>query len=167
MHGNLRFLCLSHLLYGMCVKIFVMNKYISRATQQAKILLTDNIQSGGSCSVNYYSYTICLSIYIVLYSKLLITWAERQVKDSRRSGISQSCSFWTKLGRQSLLVFGLSGLFDEVRAELVRDILKSLSVLWFILWFIRGRKNYYFGLPGVWTDLPAARQIRGDSKLRD
>ena len=27
-----------------------------RATQRARILLTDNIQSGGSCSVNYYWY---------------------------------------------------------------------------------------------------------------
>ena len=30
------------------MKIFIMNRYISR------ILLTDNIQSGGGCSVNYY-----------------------------------------------------------------------------------------------------------------
>ena len=31
-----------------------------------------------------------------------ITWAERQVKDSRRSGMSQSCFFGTTLGTQSL-----------------------------------------------------------------
>ena len=42
MHGTLRFLYLSHLLYGICVKIF------QRATQRARMLLTDNIQNGGS-----------------------------------------------------------------------------------------------------------------------
>ena len=54
-HGTFHFLYLSHLLYGICVKIFVMNRYISKSYTTARILLTDNIQSGGSCSrVNYY-----------------------------------------------------------------------------------------------------------------
>ena len=30
-HGTLRFLYLSHLLYGICVKIFIMNRYISKS----------------------------------------------------------------------------------------------------------------------------------------
>ena len=34
-----------YLVYGICVQ---------RATQPARILLTDNKQNGGSCSVNYY-----------------------------------------------------------------------------------------------------------------
>ena len=33
-----------------------MNRYNSRAIQRPGIQLTDNIQSGGSCSVNYYMY---------------------------------------------------------------------------------------------------------------
>ena len=41
-----------------------------------------------------------------------------------------------------------------MRAELVRDISRSLRFLWFIIYLFRGRKNYYFGFPGVWTDLP-------------
>ena len=50
---------LSHLLYGIiCVKIFIMNQnrkgIFSRATQGAGILLTDNMQNGGSSNVNYY-----------------------------------------------------------------------------------------------------------------
>ena len=32
----------------------------------------------------------------------LITSAEREVKDSRRSGMYQSCNFLTRLGKQSL-----------------------------------------------------------------
>ena len=52
--------------------------------------------------------------------ELFITWAKRQVQDLRRSRMSQSCFFTgTRLGTQSPCVFGLSWLFDEVRAELV------------------------------------------------
>ena len=60
---------------------------------------------------------------------LLITSAEREVKDSRRSGMYQSCNFLTRLGKQSLYVFGSIRLFDEVRAELVRDVSRSLRCL--------------------------------------
>ena len=54
------FLYLSNLLYGVCVNIFIMNGYISKtATKRSRILSKDNIQSGGSCSVNYYKYSTC------------------------------------------------------------------------------------------------------------
>ena len=35
-HGTLRFLYLSHLLYGICVKIFIMNRYISKSYTTSK-----------------------------------------------------------------------------------------------------------------------------------
>ena len=35
-HGTLRFLFLSHLLYGICVKIFIMNRYISKSYTTTK-----------------------------------------------------------------------------------------------------------------------------------
>ena len=57
------------------------------------------------------------------------TSAEREVKDLRRSGMYQSYNFLTRLGKQSLYVFGSIRLFDEVRAELVRDISRSLRFL--------------------------------------
>ena len=72
------------------------------------------------------------SIYVDLYLsgwQRPITSAEREVKDSRRSGMYQSCNFLTRLGKQSLLVFGSIRLFDEVRAQLVRDISRSLRFL--------------------------------------
>ena len=50
MHGTLRFLYLSHLLYGICVKIFIVNRYISKSYTTSKIILTDNIQNAGSQS---------------------------------------------------------------------------------------------------------------------
>ena len=37
-----------------------------------------------------------------ILSLILITSAEREVKDSRRSGMYQSCNFLTRLGKQSL-----------------------------------------------------------------
>ena len=54
----MRFLLLSHLLYGMCAKIFIMNRCIlkSYTTTRNTLLLTNIIQSGGNCSVNYYSF---------------------------------------------------------------------------------------------------------------
>ena len=52
--------------------------------------------------------------------ELFITWAKRQVKDSRRSGTSQSCFFTeTGLGTLKSVRFRLSRPFDEVIAELV------------------------------------------------
>ena len=36
MHGTLHFLYLSHLLYGMCVQIFIMNHYISKSYTTTK-----------------------------------------------------------------------------------------------------------------------------------
>ena len=54
-----------------------------------------------------------------LVVKKIITHVEREVKDSRSS----------RLGTQSPWVFGLNRLFDEVRAELLRDISRSLRVL--------------------------------------
>ena len=53
-HGTLRLLYLSHLLYGICVQIFIIIDIFQRATQRPRILLTDNIESWGSCGVNYY-----------------------------------------------------------------------------------------------------------------
>ena len=54
-HGTLRVLCWSHLLYGICVKIFIMNQYISKSyTRSKNTILTDNIQSASHCKVNYY-----------------------------------------------------------------------------------------------------------------
>ena len=59
----------------------------------------------------------------------VITSAEREVKDWRRSGMYQNCIFFDKIGQAKSAVFGSIRLFDEVRAELVRDILRSLRFL--------------------------------------
>ena len=61
--------------------------------------------------------------------------------------------FWDKIGhaksvRQNPWVFGLNRLFDEVRAELVRDISRSLRVLWFILVFFLEERIIILSCPG-------------------
>ena len=61
--------------------------------------------------------------------------------------------FWDKIGhaksfRQNPWVFGLNRLFDEVRAELVRDISRSLRVLWFILVFFLEERIIILTCPG-------------------
>ena len=48
-----------------------------------------------------------------------ITSVECKVKHSQRSGMSQSFFLGTRLGMQSLQVFGFIRLFDKVSAELV------------------------------------------------
>ena len=50
-HEILCFLFLSHLLYGICVKILTVIGIFQRATQRPRILLTDNIQSRGCTSI--------------------------------------------------------------------------------------------------------------------
>ena len=77
---------LSHLLYGICVKIFIMNRYISKSyttTKSARLW-----PSGDSCSVNFpsqlllvlYCSLVCFlpCIFVVLYSPhlySLVTWS--------------------------------------------------------------------------------------------
>ena len=73
-------------------------------------------------------HACCLRVIIVIET-YFITLAEREAKDSRRSGMYQSCHFLARLGTQSLKVFGFIRLFDEVRAELVRGISRSLRFL--------------------------------------
>ena len=68
-------------------------------------------------------------LFVKLLLRLVFTSAEREVKVLRRSGMYQSYNFLTRLGMQSLWVFGFIRLFDEVRAELIRDISKSLRFL--------------------------------------
>ena len=77
------------------------------------------------------SVSLSLNFYPDVKSRIYttITSAEREVKDSQRSGMHQSCHFLTRLSKQSLYVFGSIRLFDEVRAELVRDISRSLRFL--------------------------------------
>ena len=49
-----------------------------------------------------------------------------------RNSSTQECPK-VALGKQSPWIFGLNRLIDEVRTELLRDITRSLRVLWFIL----------------------------------
>ena len=58
-HGTLRSLYLSHLLYGICVKIFIVNRIFQRATPRARILLTDNIHNRFQVNINQATLSEC------------------------------------------------------------------------------------------------------------
>ena len=94
------------------------------------------------CQYRIYLLNTLVSCLCQPILQSVITWAERQVKDLLRSGMCQSNLLRTRLGTQSPWVLGSSRLCYEVRTELVRDISKSLRVLW----FIRIRYNNYFWL---------------------
>ena len=60
-HGTLRFLYLSHLLYGICVKIFLMNRYISKSyTTSKNAIVTDKYRAGAAVASTVTSLCICL-----------------------------------------------------------------------------------------------------------
>ena len=52
-----------------------------------------------------------------------------KIAKSRKSYMTLYDLFGTRLGTQRLWVVGFIGLFDEVRAELVRDISRTLRFL--------------------------------------
>ena len=59
--------------------------------------------------------------------KLIITLAECEVKDSRRSECPNVAFFGTRLGTQSPWVFGLNLLFDDKRVEITLGYLEITS----------------------------------------
>ena len=67
-----------------------------------------------------------ISVISTRSSMLRFYFGGARVKDSRRSGVSQSCF---------LYVFGFIRLFDELRAELIRDISRSVRFFNFFLFF--------------------------------
>ena len=70
--------------------------------------------------------------------------------------MSLSCFFGDKFGHcASFLGFGFIQLFDELRAEIVREISRSLRFLWFILQFIRGG-----GLPVIEVLVGRGRPVK-------
>ena len=52
MHGTLRFLYLSHLLYGICVKIFLTNRYISKSYTMSKNAIDRQYTERGAAVVS-------------------------------------------------------------------------------------------------------------------
>ena len=92
-----------------------------------------NLKNGTIIEMLFLNVNMTVEALFLLYLQekfgAFFTSAEREVKNSRRSGMYQSSLFLTRLSTQSLQVFGFIRLFDEVRAELVRDISRSLRFL--------------------------------------
>ena len=83
-----------------------------------------------------------------LSEQILVTSAEREVKVSRRSGMYQSYNFLTRLGMQSLQVFDFIRLFDEVRAESIRDISRSLRFFYLLFNFFEEERIIILAFSG-------------------
>ena len=61
----------------------------------------------------------------------VFTSAEREVKESRRSGMYQSCFFGTGLGKQSLQILGLILEITSISLDLFFNLLeKERNIIW-------------------------------------
>ena len=60
MHGTLRFLYLSHLLCGICVKTFLMNRYISKSYTTSKNTIDRQYRERGADVVSTITSTVSI-----------------------------------------------------------------------------------------------------------
>ena len=96
------------------------------------------------------------------YSMYLVTWAERQEKDSRRSGKFQSCFLGDKIAHAKSVGFRFESVIwrSECRISSKHLEITSSSLIYYSIY--SRKKELLFWFARVWTDLPAARQIRED-----
>ena len=78
MHGTLRFLYLSHLLYGIRVKIFIMNRYISKSYTRSKNTIYRAGAAVVSTITSYSEYSFATQI-VILGIRIVSCTSERQV----------------------------------------------------------------------------------------
>ena len=96
----------------------------------------------------------------VLEDWITITSAEREVKDSRRSGMSQSWYFWDKIGHAMSVGFRFYSTIWRSESRISLRYLEITS--------ISRKKELLFWLSRGLNRLTCVtRQIRGDSKVRD
>ena len=88
-HETFRFLYLSHPLYRIWVKIFIMNRYISKSYTTSKNTIDRQYTEQGSCSVNYYKFLFIMVEFekLLLYSPdqvliFLVTTSSKRVQCS-------------------------------------------------------------------------------------
>ena len=72
MHGTLRFLYLSHLLYGICVKIFIVNRYYFKELHNEQEYYRPTICITGAAVVSTITSNILNVCYWVLGSYCLV-----------------------------------------------------------------------------------------------
>ena len=93
---------------------------------------------------------------------IIITSAEREGQDSRRSGMYHSYNFLPRLGMQSLYVFGFIRLFDEVSRIRPRYLeITSISLI-YSLTFSRKKELLFWFLRSLNRLTCVTRLVRGD-----
>ena len=81
----------------------------------------------------------------------VMTSAEREVKDSPLSEMYQSWHFWEEIGHANSVGFRFYSAIWRGESRISSRYLEitSISLIYSLTYGIRGRKNYYFGFPGV------------------
>ena len=98
----------------------------------------------------------------------LITSAEREVKDSRRSGMYQSWHFWNNIGHPKSVGFRFYSAIWRSESWISSRCLEiTLSSLIYSLTYSRKKELVFWLSRGLNRLTCVTRQIRGDSKLRD
>ena len=79
---------------------------------------------------------------------------EREIKDSRRSGMHQSWHFWDKIGHAKSVGFRFYSVIwrSEIRISSRCLEITSISLIYSLTY--SRKKELVFWLPGVWTDSP-------------
>ena len=70
-------------------------------------------------------------LWFNLFLVKFITSAEREVKDSRRSGMSQSCFFWDKIGHAKFLGFWFYSAIWRSESRISSRYLEIASISFF------------------------------------
>ena len=95
------------------------------------------------------------------------TSAEREVKDSRRSGMYQSWNFWDKIGHARSVGFWFYSAIWRSESRISSRYLEITSIsLLYSLTFSRKKELLFWLSRGLNRLTCVTRQIRGDSKLR-
>ena len=101
-------------------------------------------------------------------SIFIFTLAECEVKDSRCSGMYQSCLFFDKIGHAKSVGFRFYSAIWRSESRISSRYLEITSIsLIYSLTFSRKKELLFWLSRGLNRLTCVTRQIRGDSKLRD
>ena len=122
------------------------------------------------CVCAPYCARVCQKSPHIRYSWIreLFTSAEREVKDSWRSGLYQSRHFWDKIGHVKSVGLQFYSAIWRSESRISSRCLEITSIsLIYSLTYSRKKELLFWLSRGLSRLTSVARQIRGDSKLKD
>ena len=110
----------------------------------------------------------CICHLDIFLKSTFFTSTEREVKDSRRSGMSQSSYFWYRIGHAESVGFRFYSAIWRSESRISWRYLEITSIsLIYSLTFSRKKELLFWLSRGLNRLTCVTHQIRGDSKLRD